>query len=201
MPLFPNGYCAGRAIARDDEIVSAARAGSSGAFAELHAIYSRRLYNTIIAITRNAEDAEDALQDTFLRAYLALNAFEGRASFYSWLTRIAVNSALMVLRKRRSHAEKLFDAQPDTLAETLQFEFEDPAPNPEQTCDQRQRRLMVLCAIRNLSPRLREPIEMQLMKDYSIQDIGRALNITVTAAKTRLHRARAQLFALCEEAR
>lgn len=80
---------------------------SSACFAELYATYSRRLYNTIFAITKNHEDAEDALQETFLRAYTGIHAFEGRSAIYSWLTRIAINSALIVLRKRRVRPELL----------------------------------------------------------------------------------------------
>jgi RNA polymerase sigma-70 factor, ECF subfamily len=186
-----------RPMARDDEMVTAAQAGSPGAFAELHTIYSGRLYKTIISITRNPEDAEDALQDTFLRAYLALNTFEGRASIYSWLTRIAVNCALMVLRKRRGRAELVLDPLPNAATERLWFEIKDSAPNPEQICEQRQRRVRLQRAIRNLGPSLREPIRMRLARECSIKEIGRALKISTTATKTRLHRARVQLCAAC----
>ena len=94
---------------RDLELVAAVRAGSNAAFEELESRYSHRLYRRIQSITRNHEDAQDALQETFLRAYLALDSFEGRSQFGSWLTRIAINSALMVLRKRRSRAEVSFE--------------------------------------------------------------------------------------------
>src|SRR3954452_23188228 len=86
---------------RDQQLVLAAQSGSSAAFAEIRALYAQRLYRRIALIIRNREDAEDALQDTFLHAYLAIPTFEGRSSIYSWLTRIAINSALMVLRRRR----------------------------------------------------------------------------------------------------
>ena len=85
------------AASRDLELVAAARAGSNAAFEELQSRHSRRLFRRINFITRNHEDAEDALQETFLHAYLALDSFEGRSQFASWLTRIAINSALMVL--------------------------------------------------------------------------------------------------------
>lgn len=90
------------AAERDEQLVSAAKAGSDDAFAQLQHLYAPRLYSTIIRITKNHEDAEDVLQDTFLRVHLALCNFEGRSSFYSWVTRIAINSALMALRKRRA---------------------------------------------------------------------------------------------------
>lgn len=183
------------AVAQHSEIVSAAQAGSPEAFAELHATYSRRLFKIIVGITRNPEDAEDALQDTFLRAHLALHTFQGRSNIYSWLTRIAINSALMVLRKRRSRPEMLFDSQPDADSETLRFTVKDSAPNPEEVYDRRQLRLRVLRAIRNLNPHLREPIRLKMMQGFSVKEIGHALHISEPAVKTRLHRARLHLSA------
>jgi DNA-directed RNA polymerase specialized sigma24 family protein len=99
---------ADRTTAAVDDVVSAAQAGSAEAFRKLHVLYSRRLYKTIVAIMKNPQGAEDALQDTFLRAYLAIDRFEGRSNIYSWLTRIAINSAIMILRKRSARAEVLF---------------------------------------------------------------------------------------------
>jgi len=190
---LPNARAVERTITRHDELVSAAQAGSPRAFAELHALYSRRLYKTIVSITNSPEDAEDALQDTFLRAYLAIRAFEGRSSIYSWLTRIAIHSALMILRKRRTRAEILIDSQPDGQAEEGCFDFRDSAPNPEQVYEWRQRQIRLLRAIRNLGPLLREPIQMRMTKGSSLKEIGQALNISEGAVKARLHRARRRL--------
>jgi RNA polymerase sigma-70 factor (ECF subfamily) len=182
-----------RSTARDNEIASAAQAGCPKAFAELHALYSRRLYNTILAITKSPEDAEDALQETFLRAHLAIHAFEGRSTVYSWLTRIAINSALMVLRKRRIRSEIVLASQADAPAGTVCFEIKDHAPNPEQIYDLRQRFVRLLRAVRKLSPGLREPIRMRMTNESSLKEIGRTLNITEAAVKARLYRARLRL--------
>jgi RNA polymerase sigma-70 factor, ECF subfamily len=190
-----NLYTAEPAIATGDDVVSAAQTGSPVAFRRLHALYSRRLYKTIASITKNPQDAEDALQDTFLRAYLAIQTFEGRSNIYSWLTRIAVNSALMILRKQRARAEVLFDPQPDPQFESLSFEVRDSAPNPEEAYDLDQRQLRTLRAIRRLDPHLRAPIRMQLMHGWSVREISRALNISEAAAKSRLYRARRRLSA------
>src|ERR1700751_2102069 len=114
-----------RSIELDAEGFLAAQVESPIAFQNLYALYASRLYKSIFRITKNAQDAEDALQDTFLRAYLAIQTFEGRSSIYSWLTRIAVNAALMILRKRRARAEVLFDPQPDPQLETPSFEVRD----------------------------------------------------------------------------
>ena len=188
-------YTMERVIASHDEIVSAPQAGLLVTFEELHAIYSRRLYRTIVAITKNPDDAEDALQDTFLRVYLARETFEGRSSIYSWLTRIAINSALIILRKRRTRAEVLFDPQPDDRGEKICFEVKDSAPNPEEACDLHHCQLKTLRALGHLDPRLREPIRMQLMHGRSVKEISRALNISEAAVKARLYRARQRLCA------
>ena len=157
-----------RAVTQDKEKVSAAQTGSPAAFAEFYALYSRRLYRTILSITKHSEDAEDALQETFLRAYLAFHTFEGRSNIYSWLTRIAINSALLILRKRGTRREVLFDPQPDAQGETFCFEIRDWAPTPELVYDLRLRRVTLIRAIRNLDAGLRIPIQMQISRESSM---------------------------------
>lgn len=183
-----------REIVRDNELISAARIGSPDAFEELYETYSRRLYKTIIAITKNPEDAEDALQDTFLRAYLGIGTFEGRSSIYSWLTRIGINSALMILRRRRNRPEVLFEAPTDGRGDGSWFEFRDSAPSPEEICDLRQQRTRILHAIGKLDTTLRTPIQIRVTQEWSVKQIGQALNISEVAVKTRLHRARRRLL-------
>jgi RNA polymerase sigma-70 factor (ECF subfamily) len=184
-------------VARDNEFAFAARAESPCAFAELHAIYSRRLYRTILQITKNPEDAEDALQETFLRACLAMHAFEGRSTVYTWLTRIAINSALRLLQKRRDRGEMQFDSQPENHIHAVCIEIKDPNPNPEQLYDLRQRRVTLLKAIHKLDSRLREPIQMRMANESSLKEISRRLNISEGAVKVRLYRARLRLSAVC----
>jgi RNA polymerase sigma-70 factor (ECF subfamily) len=198
-PAPLNVHAEEREVARDKEIVSAAQAGSPGAFADLYAAHSRRLYKTIIAITRNSADAEDALQETFLRAYLAFHSFEGRSNVYSWLARIAINSALLILRKRRARSEILFDPRSDAQVATFCFEVQDSAPTPEQAYDLRHRRVRLIRAIRNLDAKLRRPVQMRMATESSMKEISRALDISEAAAKTRLHRARLRLSAACRE--
>jgi RNA polymerase sigma-70 factor, ECF subfamily len=182
------------AAQRADPLVTAACEGSSTAFAELQSRYSRRLYGTIMSITKNREDAEDVLQDTFLRAFLSLRSFQGRSSFYSWLTRIGINCALMLLRKRRARPEVSFDLPPSDNAEKPpQLEIGDSAPDPEATCIQRQQYTHTLRAIRRLDPSLRTAILLQTKHDYSLKDIAIELEITEAAVKARLYRARARL--------
>ena len=168
-------------------------AGSRELFSELYERHSRRLFKAIMAITKNPADAEDALQDTFLRGYLGFHRFEGRSSVHSWLMRIAINSALMVLRKRRSRAEIMFAAESDGSLETVCFEVMDSALNPEEICALRQRQRRIQLAVRQLDPHLREAILMRVTQERSIKEIGRTLNISEAAVKTRIHRARAKL--------
>ncbi len=179
-----------------DDVVASAQAGSTDAFEKLYSIYSGRLYKTILSITKHPHDAEEALQDTFLRAYSAIRTFEGKSKVYSWLTRIAINSALMTLRRRRTRPEVLFDPQPDDRSEAIPFEVKDSAPNPEDLCVLSQHRYRTLRAIHRLNPRLRTPLRMQVMRGWSVREISRALNITEAAVKSRLSRARQQLFTL-----
>jgi RNA polymerase sigma-70 factor (ECF subfamily) len=87
----------------DELLVLAAQSGDTAAFVELRRRHATKLLRTTYRVTRNWEDAEDALQDSFLKAYLHLNKFENRSTFASWLTRIAINSALMILRKKRPY--------------------------------------------------------------------------------------------------
>jgi RNA polymerase sigma-70 factor, ECF subfamily len=181
------------AARRDNQLVTAVQAGVPEAFAQLYATYSQRLYRTIIAITKNPEDAQDALQETFLRVHLRVHAFEGRSSIYSWLSRIAINSALMILRKRRTHPEVLFDPQPDDRCERIFFEPNDPAPNPEVAYNLHQRQIITLRAIDGLDPKLRAPIRMQMKHGWSLKEISKALNTSEAAVKSRLSRARRRL--------
>jgi RNA polymerase sigma-70 factor, ECF subfamily len=174
-------------------LVAAARSGSSAAFAELREVYAPRVYRKLVTITKNREDAEDALQDTFLRAYMALHTFEERSSFYTWVTRIGINSALMILRRRRTRSEVSLDSPGETEEAISGFEFKDTGPSPEHICVHRQRYACMLRSIWNLQPRLRQVIEMQMMDDCSIREIAEALEISEAAVKSRLSRARARL--------
>jgi RNA polymerase sigma-70 factor (ECF subfamily) len=179
--------------ARDEQLIYSVQRGSSDAFGELQRLYRRRLYNTVIRITGIHEDAEDALQDTFLRAYASICKFEGRSSIYSWLTRIAVNSALAILRKRRAHPEILFDPGANADDDGPHFEVLDSSPNPEQICDYRQRRAQLMHAIQSLEPKLRNPIQLLITQEYSLKEICGALEIPHSTTKARLHRARRRL--------
>jgi RNA polymerase sigma-70 factor, ECF subfamily len=181
------------AAQRDMALVAAARGGSGAAFEELQTIYSHRLYKRIFSVTRNHEDAEDALQDTFLRAYLALDSFEGRSQFVSWLTRIAINSALMTLRKRRTRSEVSFDLPSESDEHSQTLDVCDTALNPEQIYEQRQRCYCALRAVDKLHPKLRTALSIWMKQECSMKELAHALDLPLATVKARLHRARQRL--------
>ena len=176
--------------AREEGLVLTAKAGSHAAFGELQQTYSHRLFTRILSITRNREDAEDALQDTFLRAYRALPSFEGRSQFSSWLTRIAINSALAVLRRHRSRPEISFEQQSSLEDDAVFLDIPNGGLNPEELYDQNQRSEAIQRAIQRLSPNLRAPLHTLISQEHSIKEIAKTLGISSACVKSRLHRAR-----------
>lgn len=190
--ISPNrGY---DALARDEELLLAARSGSHASFDELQRAYSHRVYQRILSITRNREDAEDALQDTFLKAYLALSSFEGRSKFSVWLTRIGINSALMILRRRHCRPEMSFEQQQGFEGACAHLEIPDDAPNPEQLYDQQQRCNAIRRALLRLDPKSRAVIGIRLSEENSSKEIAQDLEVSEASVKGRLHRARKRLL-------
>ena len=191
------GKCLGyTASSKDQDLVFAARSGCRQAFNELWDLYSRRVYRTLLGVTNNPQDAEDALQDAFLRAFLAIESFEGRANFYTWLTRIAINSALGILRKRRCRPETSLDPSSQREDEGPQEEFRDLAPDPEQIYAEREEREKLMQAIQRLPPQLRKATQARMTENCSVKELACRLNISEAAAKSRLHRARIMLGSL-----
>lgn len=181
-------------LARDEELLLEARSGSHAAFAELQRTYSPRVFKRILSITRNHEDAEDALQDAFLKAYLALPLFEGRSKLSSWLTRIGINSALMILRRRRCRPETPFEQPQDPEGDCVSLDVRDEAFDPEQHYDQQQRCDAIRCALQRLDPKLRGVMCIRLSEEHSMQKIAEDLGLSVPSVKARLYRARQRLL-------
>jgi RNA polymerase sigma-70 factor, ECF subfamily len=179
----------------DAVLVSTAKSGDGDAFAELSKRHYRKVFHETYRITRNREDAEDAFQDSLLRAFSHLNNFEERSSFSTWLTRIAINSALMILRKRRNCFEFSLDGTDDPSSNSERWEIRSLAEDPESSYVRREREALLREAIRRLPPRCREVVELWLAKEYSAREIAQALGISVPAVKSRLSRARLTLRA------
>lgn len=178
--------------ANDDLLVLTVKSGDFTAFVELRKRHSNKLLWTAYRITRNWEDAEDAVQDSFLKAYLHLDKFEGRSSFGSWLTRIAINSALMILRKKRSCEISIDRTNYDSGA-SEEWELPDFKEDPELSYLRTEREQMLQSAILRLRPGLRRVVELQQSEDYSTKELAQILGISVPAAKSRLLRARLAL--------
>jgi RNA polymerase sigma-70 factor (ECF subfamily) len=178
----------------DELLVCAAQSGNHAAFIELNKRHAKKVLPRIYQITKNWEDAEDVLQDAFMKAFVHLGAFEGRSSFSSWLTRIAINSALMMLRKRRA-VEVPIDAHGDTNERWCPQELPDCRRSPEHLYAQQEVERQLSRAIHRLRPPLRTVIQLRQANEYSTKEIAAALGISVAAAKSRLLRAKMALRA------
>jgi RNA polymerase sigma-70 factor (ECF subfamily) len=177
----------------EENLVAAAKSGQRAAFGELCRRHANKVFRVTHRITRNREDAEDAVQDSFLNAFIHLKDFDGRSQFATWLTRIAINSALMRLRKRRGIREVPID-EPSPAAEPgRDYQVPDRAPNPEEAYRLNERKEVVSTAIGGLLPRARTVVEFHQLQEYSLRETAQILGISTAAAKTRMFHARAEL--------
>ena len=174
-------------------LVEAAKRGHSTAFATLSERYRQQLFRAAHRITRSCEDAEDAVQDSLLRAFVHITDFDGRSSFGTWLTRIAINSALMNLRKKRASLEIASDCNDDFGADGLSYEITDHRPNPERRYAQSEEESMLKKAIQSLRPTLRIVVRIQQLQERSMRETAEAIGISLAAAKGRLFHARVAL--------
>jgi RNA polymerase sigma factor (sigma-70 family) len=176
----------------DMYLVAAAKDGDHQAYAELCRRHSKQILRTVLRITRDVADAEDTLQEALLKAYIHIGRFEGRSAFSSWLTRIAINSALMLSRKKRSQPVYSFESGSDVD----DFKFPEPMEtsyNPEESCIQNALEDELDHAIRYLSPTLRAVVQIRYRENASVSEIAKILGISESAVKSRLLRARSKL--------
>jgi RNA polymerase sigma factor (sigma-70 family) len=174
-------------------LVRSAKHGQSAAFDVLCERLAPRILRSLYRITKNREDAEDALQDSFLSAFVHITEFDGRSAFSTWLTRIAINSALMILRKKRNTQEISLDGSIDSGEKQPTWEMPDHAPNPEKRYAQREREKILRGAIGNLRPAIRKVIELQQLQEHSMKETAAIIGISVPAAKARLFHAKVAL--------
>jgi RNA polymerase sigma factor (sigma-70 family) len=175
----------------DDELLAAARSSDGRAFAELCRRHTDSIQKRIFRMLRNREDTEDVLQEAICKAFVHLQCFRGTCRFSVWLTQIAINSALMLMRKRRSHSEISYDQRADHEWQT--WEFPDRSPNPEQIYVKRQAIERMLVAVNRLSPPYRTLVQQFHGTEQSLQETADRLGIKVGAAKSRLLRARLKI--------
>ena len=181
-------------VVKDDEpiLVAAAKAGDISAFETLVGRYERKIFRLTQNITQNREDAKDAMQEAFLKAFEHLQDFEGNSRFYTWLVRIAVNQALMKLRKRRPNVVSL-DEEVDTGEDMVPREVEDWGPSPADRYAQTELSGILGKVIGDLDPSFRVVFQLRDIEELSTEDTAEALGLTVPAVKSRLLRARLKL--------
>jgi RNA polymerase sigma-70 factor, ECF subfamily len=177
----------------ESPLLARARAGDAQAFTELVNHYERKIYRLAKHITQNDEDAEDVLQETFLKAYEHLDTFQGNSKFYTWIVRIAVNEALMKLRKRKGDRTVPLDEPVDTGEEMVAREIAVWEDNPEQQYGREEMQQILDRAIETLKPDFRTVFMLRDIEELSTEETAEALGISVPAVKSRLLRARLAL--------
>jgi len=177
----------------ETQLVAKAQAGDSAAFSELVSRYQNKIYRLAKHITQNDEDAEDVLQEAFLKAYEHLDGFQGNSKFYTWIVRIAVNEALMKLRKRKTDRSVPLDEPIDTGEEMVNREIAVWEDNPEQRYSRQEMQEILDEAVESLKPDFRTVFALRDIEELSTEETAEALNISVPAVKSRLLRARLAL--------
>jgi RNA polymerase sigma-70 factor, ECF subfamily len=173
-------------------LVAAAKSGDTSAFETLVNRYERKIFRLTQNITQNREDAEDAMQEAFLKAYEHLGDFEGNSRFYTWLVRIAVNQALMKLRRRRPNVVSL-DEEIDTGEDMVPRDVEDWGPSPIERYEQTELGEILAKVIAELDPPFRIVFQLRDIEQLSTEETAEALGLSVPAVKSRLLRARLKL--------
>jgi RNA polymerase sigma-70 factor (ECF subfamily) len=176
----------------DGVLVAAAKRGDAQAFEGLVFRHEQRVLATAKRITNNREDAEDVAQESFHKAFLHLNNFQEKSRFSTWLTRIAMNEALMLLRRRRGGLEVLPES-PDDGVKSGSEAFVDQSPNPEESCWRRERAQLLTEAINRLGPKVRSTILLRDIEERSAEETAQILGTSTSAVKGRVFHGRRKL--------
>jgi len=174
-------------------LVAQSRDGDTRAYGELVRRYEGKIFRLAQHITQNREDAEDVLQESFLKAYEHLDQFKGDSKFYTWIVRIAVNQALMKLRRRKTSKSVSLDEQIDTGEDTVAREIAAWEENPEQRYSREELGSILDEAVQSLEPPYRSVFVLRDIEELSTEETAEALNLSIPAVKSRLLRARLQL--------
>ncbi len=177
----------------DECLLKFAKRGEQAAFGALCERYLKQLHRAAHRVTRNREDAEDAVQNALLNAFVHFTDFDGRSSFSTWLTRIAINSALMLLRKRKSAIEAASESTHDLETKGEAYAVLDKAPNPEHRYARSEEDLILSNAIQKLRPSLQKVIKVHQLQECSIRQTAEVVGISVAAAKSRMFHAKIAL--------
>jgi RNA polymerase sigma-70 factor, ECF subfamily len=176
----------------DAALVAATRRGDSDAFEKLVSRYEQRVLAVAQRITKNREDAEDVVQETFYKTFLHLDGFQEKSLFSTWLTSIAINQALMVLRRRRGSLEVSSESYEDGV-NSISAVFVDQSPNPEESCWRREHSELLTKAINRLNPAMRRTILLRDIRGHSVEETAQILDMSISAVKSRISRGRREL--------
>ena len=176
----------------DVTLVAAAKRGDLQAFEKLVVRYKRIVLSIAQRITNNREDAEDVAQDTFHKVFLHLGKFQAKSQFSTWLIRIAMNEAFMLLRRRRSAVEVRLDS-PDDAETPVAEVFIDQRPSPEESCWHRERSKLLTKAINELSPKTRTTVLLRNVEECSLEETAEILGTSLGVVKSRLFQGRRKL--------
>ena len=176
----------------DALLATAARNGDHLAYVGLCRRHRKMVFRTVLRIAHNIDDAEDILQDSWMRGFAHIGTFNGRSQFSTWVTRIASNSALMMIGRRRTKKECSLDdlVDPDSCRVKL---LSEPSRNPEERCLETERIRLVRQAIKRLPAKLRTAIEIRQSQEGSISELAMLAGVSVQTMKSRLMRARLRL--------
>ena len=179
--------------ATDEQLVGQAKNGSASAFERLVERYERRIFRIAQNIASNHEDAEEVVQNAFVKAFEKLAGFRGDSRFYTWLVRIAINEALMKVRKQRSREASISIDDATNHNTIVPRQLEDWGPNPEERYSQEELRGILATAMNELRPGYRIVFQLRDVEGLSIEETARTLDLSVTAVKSRARRARLHL--------
>jgi RNA polymerase sigma-70 factor (ECF subfamily) len=174
---------------KDETLVAEAVRGSSAAFEALFQRYHQKMFHVALSRLQNTQDAEDAVQQTFQQAFVHLKSFQGQARFSTWLTRIAINEALMLLRKRRP-GHLSIEGHQTVDEESFALEIKDTAITPEEQYGQKELRSVLSGAISELRPILKNVVNLSEIGELSTRKTAETLGVRVGTVKARTFRAR-----------
>jgi RNA polymerase sigma-70 factor, ECF subfamily len=183
-----------RTIAREEyALLAAAKRGDSAAFEILCKQSANTIFHLARRMMRSSEDAEDVVQESFLLAFIHLRSFKGDSRFSTWLSRIAINAALMKLRKKRHLRDVSLDDSAETEQPSSRLDVEDQGLNPEQLYAEKEGQRILSEAMNDLTPGMRKAIELRELDERSTEETARIMGITVGAVKARVFHGRRKL--------
>lgn len=182
--------------ADDQRLIAECLQGDTAAFGVLVRRYQDRLYHSVYRLVDNAEDAQDVVQEAFLHAYESLDGFKGDSLFFTWLYRIAVNTAISLKRKHRTLARMEMRKNGEPSLEPVDL---SEASRPEYAVEQAEQQMRVRQALARLSPEHRAVLVMKDMEGQKYETMAEVLQVPIGTIRSRLHRARLELRELLEK--